>query len=315
MKSVSRVAPIALLGVLLACQRSVADETPPDATPTTQAPAAADTRIVIQNVDLHLPEGVLRISHLEGRILPTREESLPDLREDGSWRIELSTAQVAMDHATVGQVLSAGEGAPFREAQVLGDGAGGLEVSGVFRGPLPLSFSLSGPLTVEDGALDLAPVRVRVLGVPAAGPLPLETLFDPDGARGVRLAGNHLRIDPTASIPSLLIDARVEGVRLRPDGLILDLIGEAPAADLPVPDDIRSSNFIAFQGGTLRAGSTRLEEVDLVLMDLDPSTPFALHAGRLQEQLVAGWTKLRPDGGQRVYLPDLGPLAQAASLD
>ncbi len=63
-------------------------------------------------------------------------------------------------------------------------------------------------------------------------------------------------------------------------------------------------NYISWTGGVLRFGKLTMRDVDLELVDLDPTTPFDFSVAHYRDMLVAGYSKTTPRGGLVTYMPD-----------
>lgn len=60
-----------------------------------------------------------------------------------------------------------------------------------------------------------------------------------------------------------------------------------------------------FAGGTLHFGKLFMVHADMQIVDLNPADPFDFSIDRYNDQLVAGYSKNRPDLGIEVYMPDI----------
>jgi len=59
---------------------------------------------------------------------------------------------------------------------------------------------------------------------------------------------------------------------------------------------------MAYRGGTLRFGKMTMHNVDLQLIDADPSDPFEFFPDHYNDQLTAGYSKTTASGGPaRLY--------------
>jgi hypothetical protein len=74
------------------------------------------------------------------------------------------------------------------------------------------------------------------------------------------------------------------------------------------------SNYMAYHGGILRFGRLTMDNVDMLLIDADPTDPFDSFPDHYNEQLVAGYSKTTASGGLRVYMPDYNKISRPLSL-
>ena len=70
---------------------------------------------------------------------------------------------------------------------------------------------------------------------------------------------------------------------------------------------------MAYKNNRLRFNKLLMNDVDLILIDMDPSDPLDFYLEHYKEQLAAGYTKTTLDSGLRVYIKDYNKL-QPASL-
>lgn len=292
------LARLALLGLLVACggEDRTADT---QAATTPQEPA--ETRIAMRLVDLHPPEGgVIHMRRLDG-VVRAVEGDMPDMRDAKSFRIDVATAELLVGTDAIAGLLTSGKDTPFTSAEVKTTEAG-IDVRGTLRSPVPARISFVGPVSVEEGRLVIAPESVEILGVEATGVLDTLdlTLEDVVKARpGLEVAANRLLVDPLANVREPALDAHLVRVEVAEDGLVLFLEGPAPPAESAAEE-----RGISIRGGTVRAGHTILEQADVQLVDVDPSDPLSLDMAALNDQILKGYTKLQPNGGQRVHVPD-----------
>jgi len=61
---------------------------------------------------------------------------------------------------------------------------------------------------------------------------------------------------------------------------------------------------MAYRGGVLRFGRLTMTNVDMQLIDADPTDPFEFFPDHYNDRLVAGYSKTTASGGLRVYMPD-----------
>ena len=54
-----------------------------------------------------------------------------------------------------------------------------------------------------------------------------------------------------------------------------------------------------------------MDDVDLILIDMDPNDPLDFYLEHYKEQLSAGYTKTTPDSGLRVFIKDFNKLHHA----
>jgi hypothetical protein len=282
---------------------AVAD--PPD--PDTSSAVQAEMR----NIHFEIAPGVvLNIARLRGALLPIGPERPPTLDDKHSYSLLISTAEISIDTASLGNLLSnhvfAYPGSPLRSLRIETDGDE-LVQRGVLHGFLPFSMRATVTLTSE-GLIRLRPRTVRVFGVGVRRlmrlfGLELENLAKVKAGRGVRIEGDDFLLDPTAILPPPRTRGRVTRLVVGNGRVAQTFGGAAPAVPLAQPGS-DSANYMYFQGGTLRFGKLTMMNTDLLILDDDPSDPFDLNLDRYNDQLVAGYNRNTPDYGLIVYMPD-----------
>jgi hypothetical protein len=136
----------------------------------------------------------------------------------------------------------------------------------------------------------------------------LEKLIDVRQAKGVRIEGNDLFLDPTHLMPPPAIAGHLAGVTLEP-GRLVQYFGSTPGAVAAearsMEPDSSAANYMLFRGGTLQFGKLFMVHADMEVVDLTPSDAFDFDLGEYHEQLVAGHHQTLANDGLLVFMPDL----------
>ena len=286
---------------------AVAD--PPD--PDTSSAVQAEMR----NIHFEIAPGVvLNIARLRGALLPIGPERPPTLDDKRSFTLRISSAEISIDTASLGNLLTnhvfAYPGSPLRSLRIETDGDE-LVQRGVLHGFLPFSMRATVTLTPE-GLIRLRPRTVKVFGVGVRRlmrvfGLELESLAKVEAGRGVRIEGDDFLLDPTAILPPPRTRGRVTRLVVGNGRIAQTFGGAAPAVALAQPGS-DSANYMYFQGGTLRFGKLTMIHTDLLILDDDPADPFDFFLDRYNDQLVAGYNRNTPDHGLIVHMPDKGEI-------
>jgi hypothetical protein len=69
-------------------------------------------------------------------------------------------------------------------------------------------------------------------------------------------------------------------------------------------------NFLRFEGGTLDFGKLSMHPVDLTLIDASSDVWFDLDLVNYQAQLVNGYSRMTPQQGLEIFMPDLDELSR-----
>jgi hypothetical protein len=162
------------------------------------------------------------------------------------------------------------------------------------KGDIP--FETEGILIpTPDGKLRLHSEKIKAMHVPVKG---LMGLF------GIDLGG-------------LIKEGKVPGVQAQEDDLILDLEqilppphieGKVVSVRIEGDTNIRAGNYMAYKTNRLRFGKLVMNDADLILTDMDPNGPLDFFLDHYKEQLSAGYAKIMPDLGLRVFMKDYNKL-------
>ena len=185
------------------------------------------------------------------------------------------------------------------------------------RKGVDLKFEITSTVSLTDsGWIRLHPTKVRVLGVNGqsllrALGLQLDDLLDLSKSAAARVKGDDIYLDPTKILPPPAIAGRLASVRVEGDALVQEFVR--------LPDDSLFSsyaradsaapNYLFFRGGRLRFGRLEMRDTQLQILDLDPSDPFDLFLAEYNQQLVAGYSKNRPNLSLQTFFPDFNDLA------
>ena len=290
---------------------------------TPAAVLAADsgeaTRTRFANVNFHIAPGVvLEIRSLHG-VMASLTPGAPVVFDDKrSFVIRIATAEVALDTASLGHLMNEHvfgyAGAPLRHLS-FGTRNGELVQRGVLHKVIDIPFEMTARVTVTpDGLMRVHPTSMKIgsldgMGLMKAVGVHLSNLLDTRKAHGVRVDKDDLLLDPVQLLPPPAIAGRVVAVRVEP-GKLVQIFGDSipPRAQQPAPltpPDTASRNYMYFSGGTLHFGKLFMVHADMQIVDLNPADPFDFSIDRYNDQLVAGYSKNRPDLGIEVYMPDI----------
>jgi hypothetical protein len=261
---------------------------------------------------------VIHIRQLQGRVLPTQRARLPVLDDVQSFTVAITFAEIAIGMEALSQVLNhyvfAAPEAPIKDVAVTTAGTS-IKVHGKLhaKGDLPFDTEGSAAATPE-GHMRIHTQKISLATLSVKGLLDLlglksAQLIDTATVPGVRLEGHDLILDPAQLVPPPRMTGRVTEVQVHGDHLLLVFGTKAPARAMSP----HSGNYMAFRGGQLRFGTLTLSATDLVLIDMEPQDPFDFSLEHYREQLVAGYTKITPELGLRVFMRDFSKVQHALS--
>jgi hypothetical protein len=148
--------------------------------------------------------------------------------------------------------------------------------------------------------------KLSVLKIPFKGLLgtfhvDIADLFDPHGIPGIQVSGNDILLDTQTLLPAPHIRGEISQVRVvSPD--IEEVFGNAEK-DVARVEQWR--NFLRLRDGTLGFGKLTMHHVDLIMIDTSDDAWFDLDLAHYQQQLVNGYTRMTPQAGLQIFMPDL----------
>jgi hypothetical protein len=154
--------------------------------------------------------------------------------------------------------------------------------------------------------IQLHVTRLSVLKMPVKAllgefHLSLSSLFSPGNISGIEVSGNDIFFDPVKLLPPPHIRGELTGVRIvNPD--VEETYGNAQE---DVTRVAQWRNFLQLRGGTIDFGKLTMHHVDLIMVDLSNDAWFDLDLTHYQEQLVNGYTRMTPEAGLQIFMPDL----------
>jgi hypothetical protein len=207
-------------------------------------------------------------------------------------------------------------GSPLKDLRVRMAGTQMVQ-TGVMHNIVDIPFEMTARLSVTpQGMIRITPTAMKICGVDGFGMLrmlhvQMEDLLDLSGAKGVRMEGNDMILDPLVILPPPRIAGRLTGLRIEGDELV-QVFGAGDTRE-PGPPPEPAQNYLQFRGGTLRFGKLYMVMADMEAVDLDTSDPFDFYLDYYTSQLVAGYHVTTPAGGMVAYFPDFSDLGTAAA--
>jgi hypothetical protein len=283
------------------------------------------TWIEMKNVDLRIAtDAVVGIRQLRGEVIPAQRGNSAILDSTSSFAIRITSGTVAIQSADLSVILNkfvfGYKGSPLKHLRVRMAGAQMVQ-SGVMHKGVDIKFEITSSLSLTDsGFIRLHPTRVRVLGVNGESLLhalgmKLDDLLDLSGSKAARVKGDEIFLDPTKILPPPAIDGRLTSVRVEGDALVQEF-ARLPEDSLftgYARPDSAAPNYLFFRGGRLRFGRLEMRDTQLQILDLDPSDPFDLFLAEYNKQLVAGYSRNRPNLSLQAFFPDFPDIGRAVT--
>jgi hypothetical protein len=271
----------------------------------------------MRNVTYHFSDSVVvEIKSLNGELVPLGKNEFPIFDDKDSFDLRINTAEIAMDSSNLANVLNsyvfARPHSPLTDLSITVE-KGRLKVKGKLHDKGDIPFEVEGILTpTADGKLRLHGEKIKAMHVPVKGlmglfGMDLGGLIKEGKVPGVSAQEDDLILDLEQILPPPHIEGKVVSVRIEGEKII-QIFGGPDAK--PVKN-IRAGNYMAYKNNRLRFGRLVMNDVDLVLIDMDPNDPLDFYLEHYKEQLSAGYTKTTLDSGLRVFIKDFNKLHPA----
>ena len=268
----------------------------------------------MRNVTYHFSDAVVvEIKSLNGELVPLGKNEFPIFDDKDSFNLRISTAEIAIGSSNLANVLNsyvfARPHSPLTELSIIVD-KGRLKVKGKLHDKGDIPFETEGILTpTADGKLRLHSEKIKAMHVPVKGlmglfGIDLGGLIKEGKVPGVRAQEDDLILDLEQILPPPHIEGKVVSVRIEGEKII-QIFGGSDAK--PVKN-IRAGNYMAYKNKRLQFGKLVMNDADLILIDMDPNDPLDFFLDHYKEQLSAGYAKITPDSGLRVYIKDYNKL-------
>jgi len=273
---------------------------------------SAPTAIYAHNLMLRRgPDFRIYVRWLRGQMIRSRPHVNPTFDDPESFSLDIKSGVVRANIGDIGIFLNAGgvANSPLKNITLLAEGDQ-IKLKGTLHKVIPLPVELLGGVTTtSDNRIQLHVTKLNVLKIPFKGLLgglhiELSDLFQPKGIPGIEVSGNDLFFDTFKLLPPPHIRGQLTKVRVvSPD--IEEVFGNAEDTVARVEE---WRNFLRLNDGTIDFGKLTMHHVDLIMVDLSDDAWFDLDLNNYQNQLVNGYTRMTPQAGLQIFMPDLDSL-------
>ena len=247
---------------------------------------------------------------IRGLMVRTARNINPSFDEPDSFVLDVKNGVI---HTNVGDLANflneEVANSPFRGITLSGDGDT-IKLHGTLHKIIPLPVEMIATIGVAPGnRVQIHVTKLNVLKIPLKGLLggfhvEVDDLFHPGNIPGVEVSGNDIFLDTQKLLPPPHIRGELTSVRIvNPD--VEEIYGNATE---DVNRVAQWRNFLQLDGGTIDFGKLTMRHVDLIMIDLSNDAWFDLDLTNYQEQLVNGYTRMTPQAGLQIFMPDLDTL-------
>lgn len=276
--------------------------------PVDTAAARGATRIYAHNLLLRKgPEFRVYVRWLQGEMTRLKREVNPSFDDPDSFYLNIRTGILRANIGDLANYLNRGlEDSPLKNISLSGNG-GEIRLRGTLKKAVALPIELVGELSpLPDDRIRVHVTKLNVLKIPFKGLLGLfrvsvSDLFKNKTIDGVSVEENDIYFDTQKLLPPPHIKGHLTAVRVaNPD--LEEVFGDAQEQVDRVEE---WRNFLRLKGGTIDFGKLTMRNVDLIMIDISKDPWFDLDLTNYQKQLTNGFTRVTPESGLQIFMPDL----------
>jgi hypothetical protein len=283
------------------------DSTPAAAPSGSSKPGA--THVYAHNLMLRQgPNFRFYVRWLKGDMVRSHPKVNPSFDDPDSFVFDVKTGVLRANIGDFANFLNARGlgGSPLTGITLSGDGDQ-IKLRGTLHKIVPLPVEVIGTISaLPDSRIRVRVTKLNVLKIPFKGLLgsfhvDVAELFHPPANGGLEVSGNDIIFDPQILLPPPHIRGRLTKVRIvNPD--IEEIYGDGQEA----ADRVEQwRNFIRLADGTPDFGKLTMRHVDLIMIDVSNDAWFDLDLAHYEDQLVYGYTRMTPQAGLQIFMPDL----------
>jgi hypothetical protein len=275
-------------------------------------PESAPTAVYAHNLMLRKgPDFRIYVRWLRGNMVRTRLDVNPAFDDPESFFLEIKTGVIRTNIGDIGNFLNAGgvANSPLRDITLLAD-SDHIKLKGTLHKLISVPVELLASVAATpDHRIQVHVTKLSVLRIPLKGLLgrfdiSVSDLFQSKGIPGIEVSGNDIFVDTLKLLPPPHIHGQLSKVHVvSPD--IEEVYGDAEEAATRVE---QWRNFLRLSDGTIDFGKLTMHHVDLTMVDLSDDPWFDLDLNNYQNQIVNGYTRMTPEAGLLIFMPDLDNL-------
>jgi hypothetical protein len=284
----------------------------PTAAGTEKSTSQAPTNIYAHNLMLRKgPSFRIYVRWLRGQMTPSHRNVNPSFDDPESFFLDIKNGVLRANIGDISNFLNSSLPAhsPLTGVSLSGDGDQ-IKLRGTLHKVVPLPVEMVGTIAaVPENRIQIHVTKLSVLKLPVKGLLHefhvnLSDLFHPAGMPGVEVSGNDIYFDTQTLLPPPHIRGKLTRVRVvNPD--LEEIYGDAKQ-DVQRTEQWR--NFLRLRDGTIDFGKLTMHYVDLMMIDISNDAWFDLDLTHYQDQLVNGYTRMTPQAGLQIFMPDLSQI-------
>ncbi len=269
------------------------------------------TAIYAHNLRLHQgPDFRVYVRWLRGEMARTHAKVSPSFDNLQSFSLVIKNGVLRANLGDISNYLNkVNQNSPLKNVVLTGDGSQ-IKIRGTLRKLIPLPIELTAVLSAApESRVKMSITKINVLKIPLKGLLgdfhiKVADLFHSGEIPGIEVNNNDIIFDPQTLLPPPHIVGSLTQVSIKnPD---IEAVYGDVREDLQRTEEWR--NFLHLTGGTINFGKLSMSPVDLIMIDISQDAWFDLDLSRYQEQLVNGYTRVTPQAGLQIFMPDLSQI-------
>ena len=272
---------------------------------------AAPTTVYAHNLELRKgPQFRIYVRWLRGEMQPTRAGAPPSLDNEESFVFHIDRGLI---HANLGDLETylnskMAPRSPLSHMSLRGEGDQ-VKLSGTLHKIVPLPVEVLGTVSpAPNGRVHVHVTKINVLKVPMKGLLgglnvDVGDVMGSTPVPGVEVKDNDIYLDTTKLLPPPHIRGQITTVAIQAPDVVVTY-GTTTQGD--EQELAEWHNFLRLRGGTVGFGKLTMRDTDLTLIDASGDMWFDLDLANYRQQLVKGYSRMTPENGLEMYLPDVG---------
>jgi hypothetical protein len=270
---------------------------------------SAPTNVYAHNLMLRKgPSFRVYVRWLRGQMARAHRGVNPSFDDPDSFFLDIQTGVLRANIGDISNFLNAGgmANSPLKNITLSGNGDQ-IKLNATLRKIIPLPIELIGTIAAAPGnRIHMHVTKLSVLKIPFKALLgglhiTISDLFHAQGIPGIEVSSNDIFFDTQKLLPPPHIRGQLTKVRIiNPD--LEEIYGDAQS-DVERVEQWR--NFIRLRDGTIDFGKLTMHHVDLIMIDISKDPWFDIDLAHYQEQLVNGYTRMTPQAGLQIFMPDL----------
>jgi hypothetical protein len=299
---------------------AVAGSVAPVSQPEAVSADDATTTVFAHNLELRKgPDFRVYVRWIRGEMVPTSTGRVPSLDDEESFVFHIDRGLI---HANVGDIENymnskIAPKSPLKNMKLSGQSQQ-LKLSGTLHKFLvPLPVEVLGTLSpAPNGRVHFAVSKFNVLKVPMKalmGGLKVE-ITDVVGKTpvpGVEVTNNDIYLDTTKLLPPPHIGGQMSSITIQAPDVVVTY------GNTTLDDEERLAqwhNFLRLRGGSVEFGKLTMRQADLTLIDGSGDVWFDLDLANYQAQVVKGYSRITPEKGLEIFMPDVGKSMPSGSV-